>query len=189
MGALEARLETSRMRKAEAAAQKEREQAARDAAVRSRADESAALVREFIDRAAASGIKPSRRLPGKVQQKLSPGYKGILGLDSETVLDSKSVACWHLGKKESGKPSRAYPGGESFDYYLSTDGFHMVAEVGREVRKTWFVGAERHIWTVSWVPVAPDIDDFVMTDHNIGDGVEIRLLEAMGRFFEQHGQG
>lgn len=58
MGAIEARLAKARLQEEAKAAQALQAQAARDANIRAQSNESAALVREFIDRATRLGIKP-----------------------------------------------------------------------------------------------------------------------------------
>lgn len=88
-----------------------------------------------------------------------------------------------------GSPSRAYPGGHGF-YYLSEDGKHMVPKVLEEVRKTWLVGTEWYLRTVTWAPIDPHIGDIVTTEDRGGESSEsVTLLDAMERFFRQRGQG
>ena len=186
MGALEARLHAARLQEEAKASLARKAQAARDAVIRAHASESAELVREFIDRAVKLRIKPTRSLPSVVQQKLTQGYKGMWGVKSETVLESRVTRCWHLGTTETGRPSKAYPGGHSFNYYLSEDGKHVVPEVHEEARKTWFTGMEWYLRTVTWKATDPHIGDIVMTENRGGESDEsVTLLDAMERFFRQ----
>lgn len=187
-GALESRLAAARQAKADEerrlAAAAAAVAAAKQAEVEAHADESAALVKEFIDRARRLDIQPEWTLYGTVQRTWSRPWAGMAFKPGRwRYLDRTKTACWDLGGRA---PTDHEPIeiGSNYDYFLSSAGFNMVRKLSRVESPLNDTGSEE-VRTVTWRPRVPHINDVVKTVWGGYDGVsrEVTLADAMVEFF------
>lgn len=182
-GALEARLNAARQTKLDA----ERKEAsaaaakseARRADIAAYAAESAALVREFIERATRQGIKPTHRLHRSVAHfQVSRRETGPWDQKSERVLESARINCWRLTSGSGG----------SGEYYLSDTGMNVVPQWRESVPTfAWLKAEYRRHRVVTWTYRKPHVFDVVGTVSRYDEGsYKITLADAMVLFFQDH---